>query len=68
MLRSSTITIAAIAACGVTLALGASVAVLPRVVPLADTVVPPTPERKTPPANPHRDIPHKFMRGLPSAQ
>ena len=68
MLRSSTITIAAIAACGVTLALGASVAVLPRVVPLADTVAPPTAKRKALPADARRNIPHKFMRGLPSAQ
>ena len=66
MFRPSTITVATIAACGVTLALGASVAVLPRFVhPIAvvTPVVPvPSPHKIGP-----RQIPHKFMRRLPGA-
>ena len=67
MLRPSTITVAAIAACGVTLALGASVAVLPRFVPpIPGTVAPPTFQPKLGPAD-GSTIPHKFMRAIPTA-
>jgi hypothetical protein len=66
MFRRSTITVAAIAACGVTLALGASVVVLPRFVhPLAD--VAPAAEQPSPPKISPRPIPHKFMRPMPNA-
>ena len=66
MFRRSTITVATIAACGVTLALGASVAVLPRFVhPIAG--VAPVAEEASPPKVAPRQIPHKFMRPPPSA-
>ena len=66
MFRRSTITVAAIAACGVTLALGASVVVLPRFVhPLAG--VAPMVEQPSPPKVSPRQIPHKFMRPIPTA-
>jgi hypothetical protein len=64
MFRRSTITVAAIAVCGVTLALGASVAVLPRFVHPLPGVTPvvaePSPQKNGP-----RQIPHKFMQALP---
>ncbi len=67
MLRPNTITVATIAACGVTLALGVSVAVLPRFVPPIPVVTPvaeePSLQQKISP----RQIPHKFMRAPPSA-
>ncbi len=66
MLRPSTITVAAIAACGVTLALGASVAVLPRFVPPLAGVTPVAEEPSQQKISP-RQIPRKFMRRLPSA-
>ena len=66
MFRPSTITVAAIAACGVTLALGASVAVLPRFVHpfpgLTPLVENPSPQKVAP-----RPILHKFMQAPPSA-
>jgi hypothetical protein len=65
MLRPSTITVAAIAACGVTLALGASIAVPPRFVhPTA--VVTPVVEAPSPHKVGPRQIPHKFMQAPPS--
>jgi hypothetical protein len=65
MLRPSTITVAAIAACGLTLALGVSVAVPPRFVhPTA--VVTPVAEEVLPQKIGPRQIPHKFMRAPPS--
>jgi hypothetical protein len=66
MLKQCTVTVAAIAVCGVTLALGASVAVQPRLVHLSATVAP-TFQPKLRPADGSREIPHKFMRRLPSA-
>jgi hypothetical protein len=66
MFRPSTITVAAIAACGVTLALGASVAVLPRFVHPIAVVTPVVAEPAPAKAGP-RQIPHKFMRPLPTA-
>ncbi len=66
MFRHSTITVAAIAACGVTLALGASVAVLPRFVQPIAVVTPVVAEPSPPKAGP-RLIPHKFMRPAPTA-
>jgi len=65
MFRPSTITVAAIAACGVTLALGASVAVLPRFVHPIAVVTPLVPEPSPQKIGP-RQIPHKFMRAPPS--
>ena len=66
MLRHSTITVAAIAACGVTLALGASVAVLPHFVQPIAVVTSVVAEPSPPKAGP-RQIPHKFMRPAPAA-
>jgi len=66
MLRPSTITVATIAACGVTLALGGSLAVQPRFVHPVGTVAPVA--HTAPPAtSASRLIPHKFMRAPPSA-
>ena len=65
MFRRSTITVAAIAVGGVTLALGASVVVLPRFVHPIAGVAPaaePSPQKISP-----RQIPHKFMRPIPTA-
>jgi hypothetical protein len=66
MLRPSTITVATIAACGVTLALGGSLAVQPRfahpVAAVAPVLDEPSPHKAAP-----RQIPHKFMRAPPSA-
>ena len=60
MFRSSTITVAAIAACGVTLALGASVGVVPRFVHAAAVAArAAAPDVQAPAPRP---IPHKFMR------
>lgn len=67
MLRPSTITVATIAACGVTLAFGASVAVLPRFVPPLPGVTL-VAEEPSPPKISLRQIPHKFMRRIPSAK
>ena len=65
MFRRSTITVTTIAACGVTLALGASVAVLPRLVhPLPG--VTPVAEEASPQQAGLRPIPHKFMRAPPT--
>ena len=65
MFRPSTITVAAIAACGVTLALGASVVVLPHFVhPIAG--VTPVAEEASPQKISPRQIPHKFMQAPPS--
>lgn len=61
MLRPSTITVATIALCGVTLALGVSLGVQPRFVHPAD-VVAPVVHTIPPAANGLRLIPHKFMR------
>jgi hypothetical protein len=66
MFRPSTITVATIAACGVTLALGGSLAVQPRFVP-ASTDVAPVVRAIPAPAEGSRLIPHKFMRAPPSA-
>jgi hypothetical protein len=66
MLRPNTITVAAIAACGVTLGLGASVAVLPRFVPPIPGVTPVAGEPLQQKFGP-RQIPHKFMRPPPGA-
>jgi hypothetical protein len=66
MLRPSTITVATIAACGVTLALGGSFAVQPRFVH-ALTGVAPSARAIPAPAHGSRLIPHKFMRAPPSA-
>ena len=66
MFRRSTITVAAIAACGVTLALGASVAVQPRFVHPIAGVAPVAEEPSLPKISP-RPIPHKFMRPIPTA-
>jgi hypothetical protein len=66
MFRPSTITVAAIAACGVTLALGASVAVLPRFVHPPTGVAPTVEEPSSAKISP-RQIPHKFMRPNPTA-
>ncbi len=63
MLKRSTITVAAIAVCGVTLAFGASVVVQPRLMRPIRAVAP-TIEGKPHPAGP---VPHKFMRRLPTA-
>jgi hypothetical protein len=63
MFRRNTITVATIAACGVTLALGASVAVQPRFVPPIATVAPALQETLRPADG--STVPHKFMRGLP---
>ena len=65
MFRRSTITVATIAACGVTLALGASVAVLPRYVHPIAGVTPVVAEPSPPKISP-RPIPHKFMRAPPT--
>jgi hypothetical protein len=65
MLRPSTITVATIAACGVTLAVGGSLAVQPRFVHPAGTMEPvfkPT----AAPSKGANVIPHKFMRAPPS--
>jgi hypothetical protein len=66
MLTQCTITVAAVAACGVTLAFGASVVVQPRLVHLSATVAPAF-QSKLRPADGGGDIPHKFMRRLPRA-
>ena len=66
MFRRSTITVAIIAACGVTLALGASVAVLPRFVHPFPGVAPVLAEPSPQKAGPHQ-IPHKFMQAPPKA-
>ena len=65
MLRPSTITVATIALCGVTLALGGSLAVQPRFVHPVD-VVAPVVHTAPPAAVSSRIIPHKFMRAPPS--
>lgn len=66
MFRPSTITVATIAACGVTLALGGSVGLQPRFVHAVGTVAPVV--HTPPPAtSASRLIPHKFMRAQPSA-
>ena len=67
MLRPNTITVATIAACGATLALGVSVAVLPRFVHPIAGVTPVVAEPAPPKISP-RPIPHKFMRRLPGAR
>ncbi|MDP1591679.1 MAG: hypothetical protein Q8M07_28235 [Prosthecobacter sp.] len=57
---------ATIAACGVTLAFGASVGLQPRFVHVVGTVAPVV--HTAPPAtSASRLIPHKFMRAPPSA-
>lgn len=65
MFRPSTITVAAIGVCGATLALGTSVAVQPRfvhpIVGVTPVAAEPTPQKIIP-----HQIPHKFMRRLPS--
>jgi hypothetical protein len=66
MFRQSTITVGAIAACGVTLALGVSVAVLPRFVHPIDGVTLVVEEASPKKVGP-RQIPHKFMRPNPTA-
>lgn len=66
MLNRNTVTVAAIAACGVTLALGTSVTLQPRLVHLSATVAP-TFQPKLRPADGSGQIPHKFMRRLPNA-
>lgn len=65
MLRPNTITVATIALCGVTLALGGSLAV-PRFVHAVGPVAPVV-HRAPPTAEGSRLIPHKFMRAPPSA-
>lgn len=66
MLRPSTITVATIAACGVTLALGTSVGLQPRfALPTASAA--PVVQEALPPKIGDRQIPHKFMRAPPSA-
>ena len=65
MLRPSTITVATIAVCGVTLALGGSVGLQPRFVHPVATVAPVV--HTAPPAtSASRHIPHKFMRAPPA--
>jgi hypothetical protein len=66
MLKRSTITVAAIAAFGVTLAFGASVVVQPRLVHPIGTVAP-TVEGKLRPVDAGGAIPQKFMQRLPTA-
>ena len=65
MFRPSTVTVATIATCGVTLALGGSLVVQPRfVLPIA--AVAPMVQETLPPKIGDRQIPHKFMRAPPS--
>ena len=64
MLKRSTITVAAIAAFGVTLAFGASVFVQPRFVHPVGAVAPAA-AAKPHPAGASHAIPHKFMRSTP---
>ncbi|MFA5901767.1 MAG: hypothetical protein WC829_21940 [Hyphomicrobium sp.] len=65
MLRPSTITVATIAACGVTLALGGSLAVQPRFVHPTAAVTPVIEEPSSRKSDPLQ-IPHKFMRAPPT--
>ena len=66
MLSQNTVTVAAIAACGATLALGTSVGLQPRfVLPIA--AVAPMAQETLPPKIGARQIPHKFMRRVPTA-
>jgi hypothetical protein len=66
MFRRSTITVAAIAVGGVTLALGASVVVLPRFVHPIAGATPAAEEPSLQKVGP-RQIPHKFMRPIAPA-
>ena len=64
MLSQNTITVAMIAACGVTLALGTSVGLQPRFV--FSTASPaPVVQEKLPSKIGGGQIPHKFMRRIP---
>jgi uncharacterized protein YqfA (UPF0365 family) len=66
VLSQNTVTVMAIAACGVTLALATSVGLQPRLVmPIA--VVAPMVQETLPPKIGARQIPHKFMRTIATA-